>query len=684
MNFLERAQYTASKGVPVIRLRPNSKAAMDTGWPELATTDSKILERWNQEYPEANVGAVAQARLDGYLFLELDSTAAYERIEKETGRKFPETYLVRSRPGRGHFYFCQTQKSIDAGNISQSYVREGDWSLRSNNAYVTAAYSLHPHSPDPYTPLNNNAILPIPDWLVDWCVSQKVEKSPAPGGDVQRNEVGKVAHGWIHGWLVTTAGKLRNMGLDISTLEAALVELAEKNCAPPLDLDKVRQVARSFGRYPAGGGITELLFNQQPDAPPAAPQPDVPSFEPEPYPIFPSYVMTGTSIKKYLVDPICEHNSRIPYFMWLPAMALLSNYLGTKIKHKTAFDTRPYKGAFYVVLIGKRGETNKSSSVQSAMEFFHYAGLLAHHNKETKNAEGRSLVWTAGSPEGLGLEMQKANCKNAVLYYDELQQLVKKAGIDGSTMQSNLLTLYESGKFSNSVKATKEVYSLDPESYCASLVACTTDASFNEQWSRMAGTDTGLNDRFFFVLQPDPLPERSIKVDINTMIGSQETRRLVDKALAQCEFEFEDLNHPSLQDLVAKGNRYVDRAIKWATVLAVDLGLSIVDDECVTRACDIIDYEIAVKRYLKSYQAVTREGELQQRIRHKLEMKGGLMEYRELLRACHADRHGTTEWDRAFKGLILHGIIAIEGTGAKGDPVKVKVLVKRDVEEEDL
>lgn len=60
------------------------------------------------------------------------------------------------------------------------------------------------------------------------------------------------------------------------------------------------------------------------------------------------------------------------------------------------------------------------------------------------------------------------------------------------------------------------------------------------------------------------------------------------------------------------------------------------------------------------------------------------MEYRELLRACHADRHGTTEWDRAFKGLILHGIIAIEGTGAKGDPVKVKVLVKRDVEEEDL
>jgi len=310
--------------------------------------------------------------------------------------------------------------------------------------------------------------------------------------------------------------------------------------------------------------------------------------------------------------------------------------------------------------------------------------LLAHHNKDTKNAEGRTLVWTAGSPEGLGIEMQKSNCKNALLFYDELQQLVKKAGIDGSAMQSNLLTLYESGKFSNSVKATKEVYSLDPDSYCASLIACTTDANFNDQWSFLAGADTGLNDRFFFILQPNPLPERTIKVDINTMIGSQETRKLVDRALSQGEFEFEDLNHPDLQELVAKGNRFVDRAIKWATALAVDLGLTIIDDECITRACDIVDYEIAVKRYLKNYQAVTREGALQQRIRHKLEMKGGVLEHRELLRICHADRHGTSDWDRAFKGLLTHGILVIEGSGQKGDPMMVKVLIKRDIEEEDV
>jgi hypothetical protein len=342
------------------------------------------------------------------------------------------------------------------------------------------------------------------------------------------------------------------------------------------------------------------------------------------------------------------------------------------------------KGAIYMVLIGKRGETNKSSSMNDAMEFFHYAGLLAHHNRDTKNAEGRTLVWTAGSPEGLGLEMQKSNCKNALLYYDELQQLVKKAGIDGSTMQSNLLTLYESGKFSNSVKATKEVYSLDPDSYCASLLACTTDASFNEQWSRMTGQDTGLNDRFFFVLQPDPLPTKRIKVDINTLLGSQETRKLVDKALAKSEFEFEDINHPDLQDLVAKGNRFVDRAAKWALALAVDLGLDKIDDECVVRACHIVRYEIEVKRYLKSYEAVNREAELQLRIRHKLEMAGGNMEYRQLLRVCHADRHGTSDWDRAYKGLLGHGILREEGTGTKGDPTIVRVLIKRDIDEEDL
>jgi hypothetical protein len=683
MNFLERAQYTASKGVPVIRLRPNSKAPMDVGWPEFATTNIKTLERWNQEFPDANCGAVAQAKIGGYLFLELDSVAAFERIEKETGHKFPETYLVRSRVGRGHFYFAQTQKSIEAGNISQSYVKEGDWSLRSSNAYVVAAHSLHPHSPDPYTPLNTNPILPIPDWLVDWCISQKIEKAPAPGGDVQRNEKGLVAHGWIHGWLVTTAGRLRNLGLDIPTLETALVELAQKNCAPPLDLNKVRQVARSFEKY-TPGGIIDIIFNQQPVVPPAPNPEDVPTFEPEPYPVFPAYVMTGTSIKKNFVDPICAHNSRIDYFMWLPAMAMLLNYVGVKIKLKSAFDSRPIKGSIFMALIGKRGETIKSTSALDAMNYFHYAGLLAHHNRDTKNAEGKTLVWTAGSPEGLGLEMQKSNCKNALLFYDELEHLVRKAGIDGSSMRANLLTLYEAGKFSNSVRATKEVYSLDPDSYCASLITCCTDARFNELWSRMAGQDTGLNDRFFFVYQPEELPVKRMKVDINTLIGSQETRRMIDKALAQGEFEFEDINHPDLQELVAMGNRYVDRASKWAIALAIDLGLNKIDDECVVRACAIVKYEIAVKRYLKNYEAVTREGELQQRIRHKLEMAGGSMETRALLRVCHAERHGTSDWDRAYKGLLGHGIIAEVGAGSRGEPKTTKVLIKRDIDEEDL
>src|SRR5271155_3369395 len=102
MNFLERAQATVAKGAPVIRLRPRTKIAADSDWPSLATTNPETLTKWNTEMPEANCAAVAQGRMGGVWFLEIDDPSVPPRIESETGQKIPLTYRVRSRSGRGH------------------------------------------------------------------------------------------------------------------------------------------------------------------------------------------------------------------------------------------------------------------------------------------------------------------------------------------------------------------------------------------------------------------------------------------------------------------------------------------------------------------------------------------------------------------------------------------------------
>ena len=124
--------------------------------------------------------------------------------------------------------------------------------------------------------------------------------------------------------------------------------------------------------------------------------------------------------------------------MWLVSMAILLNYVGPKIKIKRFGGAEPFRGSIYQVLIGRKGKTNKSSCINDAKNYFNYIGCLAQHDRNVKNAEGKTLAFTIGSAEGLGIEAQKTNCKNMLLCYDELSQLVSKIGIDSSSLASGL------------------------------------------------------------------------------------------------------------------------------------------------------------------------------------------------------------------------------------------------------
>jgi hypothetical protein len=669
-----------ARGIPITPVRPNSKAAFLEGWQQSATTVPEIIAQWDSRFPGHNAACVAKAQLGGYWFFEVDSPEVCERILQETGNIMPATFRVRSRPGRGHFYFEQTLASIAMGNIAQNDgIKFGDWSARVNNEYVVAPGSIHPHSLQPYTVVNDGPIVEAPDWLVAWLISQKISAPKQP--EIVKDERGLVPHGQIHGYMLREAGRLRALGLGPEAIEVALLELVHKNCAPPIDDNKVKTMAQSICNFPPGEN-TALILNQTPSTLPPADDEPLPEFEPVPYPKFPHYVMEGTSLYEKYVKPICAENSRIDYFMWLTAETMLLNYIAPKIKIREAFGLRPFRGSIYSVLIGQKGKTNKSSSVQDAMEYFNYAGCLQHASRDIKNADGKTLTWTVGSTEALGIGMQKSNCHNAILIYDELSQLVGKANIESSSVISHLLLMYESQKFENSIKSTKESFSINPDSYCTSLIACTTDKKFPELWSRLAGDDTGLNDRFMFIVQPETLPSPRPMKYITTAPGAIETKKLLDKAIMKGEYTVDTPDHPKMMELVNIDNRLAARAEKWAVAIAIDLGLDIIDDECIERGCAIVKYEIAAKEYLQSYEATTREGQIQQDIRRHLEMAGGRMAYRELLRKMHVDRFGTTLWNQAYGGLLKFGIIRQEGSGRKGDPMYVQLLVKRDVDDE--
>jgi hypothetical protein len=668
MGFRDIAEPLAKMGVPMTPVRAGTKRAFLPDFPTTATTDLNQITAWDKQYPDCNAACVARAEQGGVWFFEVDSPDVIPRLQKDTGQAMPATFMVRSRPGRGHFYFRHTPASMAMGNISQTYVVGQDWSVRTNREYVVGPGSIHPDTLKPYTALNwGTPIAEAPDWLINWLSSQKIQKqSSAPVADAPRNECGKVPHGAIHGFMLSQAGRLRNAGLTQDEIETSLLRIVHEQCQEPIDDSKVRQMAKSICNFPPGENKT-LALTQVTAQVTEEPE-EVPSFLTIDYPIFPRHVMFGTSLYDNYVKPFCENSSRIDYFMWMPTAAMMMNYLGTKVSVPFV----SWKPSFYVVLIGKKGRANKSSSIKDGMKFLQYASVLSMYSKEIKNADGKSLVMEVGSPEGLGTDMMRTNCKNVVLFYDELSALVGKARIEGSGMNSALLKLYDSNNFANSVKSKKDVYNVEPGSYCATLITATTDRKFAELWSQLAGEDTGLNDRFTWILEPSKLPDPKLENVSEYQQAALATRKLIDRAVEKRTYQFFDRT-PLQRILVVHGNRAAARAEKWALYFAIDMGLDEIDEDCVYRGIELVKYEESVKDYLMTFEAKNDESAIEQGVVRLLKKNGGRMEKRDIERALNANKYGLSVWNKAYLMLINSGYVVQEGRGVKGDPIVVRM-----------
>jgi hypothetical protein len=635
-----------------------------------ASNDPQQITQWWTAKPNNNVGI--DLGRSGLTVLDFDNGTPPAELN------LPLTLGVSTSRGT-HVYYSGTSKQ---GNMYVGGKHVGE--IKSDGGYVLAPFSVHP-SGATYSVLVSAPVAPAPLQIID-SLRGRGTTPEAP-----RNANNLIPHGSMHNAIIAQAGRIRNAlgpNATYEEFEETLLTWVHRECEAPIDEDRVRMNAQSTWNAfkPAAPGYELTSSAVQPaQSIPQAPDVDLPVFDDAGYPKFPTWVQHGTSIYEGFVKPVCDANSRIDYFMFLPAMQLLLNYVGPKIKIRGPLGVSPFRGSIYSVIIGKKGKSNKSSSVEDAIDYFKFMGVLGHYGKDTTNAEGKTLVWTVGSPEGLGIDMQKSNCKNALLYYDELSKLLAKSGIESSGLVSDLLTMYEAGKFANSVKDKKSAYSLDPGSYCTTMITCTTDRKFGDLWSRLAGEDTGLNDRFMFILQPEKLPAPRAQEFVNTLHGSTKTRQLIDRAVQKGEFAFDDKtrNHPEFLKLVETENRLAVRAEKWALAFAVDLGLDSVDDECMERATEIVKYEMAVKAYLKPYDSTDRESKIQLGIRHLLEQNKGRMEKREVERKMNSYRISTFVWKSAWEGLKSAGIMREEGTGERGNPHIAQLLRKIERAEED-
>jgi hypothetical protein len=698
ITFKDRALPLIARGIKVIPLRPRTKIAFVPNWGEEATTSEAQVAIWDELYPNANCGCVAKAEAGSVWFFESDSDLVAQRIFEDTKQKLPKTFMVASSIGKKHLYWRANAASIEMGNLPQGFVRGGDWSARVHNEYVTSPLSIHPKTGLPYVTLSDSEIVEAPLWFIEWCKSQRISKNKPE--ETPRDVNGLIPHGYIHDQCVAVAGKFVSLGMSTEGVEEALVSWATSNCAEPLDLEHVRQVARSTDNWKRGNPLENIvLVGGKPVGSQKQPLPQnneealkwdeaqkaQQKIEGEkitqdlgitkvPYPKFPHFVMKGTSLFEGLVKPYCDVNCRHEEAMFMPGVVLFLNCLGTRVR----IETKDNKNSLYLVMVGDAGAYIKSSCVESCIDYFCTTGLMAHADQGSQNADGQSLIFTAGSPEGLGIEMSRLNCHRAVLYYDELDTLVSKSGIDSSTLRTALCTMYESGKFANQIKDPKKSYSFAPGTYCTSMIACVPTQSFQDLWGKLNGKNTGMDSRTSFVMQPQQLKPRTPYVSVNTALGAARTRGLIERAIEKGTYPICD--QKPLQDVLTRKENAFEirdeiRAEKYALYFAIDLGLDEVDENCLERAIALVEYERAVKAYNPVSSPETKEAMVQSKITTLLEQQGGVMQVRDLIHSLTPYRRwGTTLWSSSYSGLIKNGQTREEGGGQKGDPKLIRLL----------
>lgn len=108
--------------------------------------------------------------------------------------------------------------------------------------------SIHPDTHKPYAWKGDYRSVPMlpPDLLTFW--QSRLERQ---GSAVRRTPFGKISEGGRNAQLTRIAGALRNQGLGVNVIHAALDVVNSTECDPPLPSSEVSTIAKSVSRYAA-------------------------------------------------------------------------------------------------------------------------------------------------------------------------------------------------------------------------------------------------------------------------------------------------------------------------------------------------------------------------------------------------------------------------------------------------
>lgn len=577
------------------------------GWPEKASSDPEQIRAWWKQFPGCNFASVAG---DTHLIFEVDVPdlkpqdylAVSERYRKTTNAAFTSKLLVMSStPERGHRYYLALPGLFEK-TIAQSDTKHGDFSLRVHNAYCITPGSVHPSGAQ-YRVVMNSSVgwpgaptHPTQPEINFWNSERKSEEKRAPISD---EDDAPIPTGQRNDTICSILGKIHYAagGASYDVLIEAARDINQRRCDPPLDDTELQTIARSVSKYPVKidqfaeqAAVRAKRDSEQ--AQETQPELEVDTSGAAVRPVFPVWVMKGTSLYEGLAKTVSDVNSKYPELIWMPGVQIMLNHLQGRV----GIEGLNLNLNLYLGVISPPGKFFKSSSCELAQKYFETISLTENYSDRIRNADEKVVITQAGSSEGLGLSLSRIHATHAIVYYDELAKFVSKAGIQCASIAHDLLTWYESGKFENLIKAKKETFTFAAHSYIFGWLWCTTNRLFREYWSQLTKEESGLVDRMFFLLTPEKPKPLVPEKQVNYLEGLMVTKNRIEAAINRKQFTLYDDFFDELYDVAADmaarfgDPRSMNMVYKLALYFAVDLGRKSIDIECLERAVDLVKY----------------------------------------------------------------------------------------------
>lgn len=248
---LTAAMSYAERGIPVFPLVAGGKNPLIKAWQKEATADPEQLRRWWSRWPSANIG-IPTGEASGFVVLDADGEAgerSLEELEDRLGHRLPDTLRVLTPGGGAHYYF---QHVSGVRNTASKLAPALD--VRGDGGYVVAAGSERPEGS--YTVAAEWPAGALPESWIGALLPPEPETAGSSGGSlpprVDLESTAPIPEGQRNNTLASHAGSLRAHGYELPEIEAALLELNQTRCAPPLPVVEVAAIASSISRKPRG------------------------------------------------------------------------------------------------------------------------------------------------------------------------------------------------------------------------------------------------------------------------------------------------------------------------------------------------------------------------------------------------------------------------------------------------